>query len=84
MAYAQYYYVDGWTNAGTNVRIPPYYKLQNDGDKKNADGTPQYKWENHIYTAIGNKNDDTTGSTNHYILWDTRANDVHYRVTHES
>lgn len=84
VAYAQHYYVDGWTNAGTNVRISPYYKLQKDGDKKNADGTPQYKWENHIYTAIGNKNDDTTGSTNHYILWDTRANDVHYRVTHES
>lgn len=84
VAYAQHYYIDGWANDGTNMRVPPYYKLQKDGDKKNADGTPQYKWENHIYSAIGNKGTNTIISTNQYILWDTRANDVHYRVTHES
>lgn len=84
VAYAQHYYVDGWGNNGTNVRIPPYYKLQKDGDKKNADGTPQYKWENHYYIITGNKNTAAIETYNNYIIWDTRSNDVHYRITHES
>ena len=82
--YAQHYSTAGWGDEGMSVRIPPYYKLTPDGDKVNADGTPQYKWELWRYAVTAQKKSGNATSTSEYILWDTRANDVHYRVTHES
>lgn len=73
----------GWLDAGTSIRIPLYYKLQPDGTKK-SDGQDNFEAELHsaaFYAWKGNWKDTSTAS---YIIYDTRADDVHYRITHES
>lgn len=73
---------NGWLTEGTSIRLPLYYELQPDGGE-NEDGTPTYEAELHnaaFYAWKGNWKDTSTAS---YVLYDTRANDIHYRVTHE-
>lgn len=78
-----------WLSEGVSTRIPPYYPLVEEGSKKHPDGSPMYKWELWNYQVIGHKKntagvDLTIPATSTYFIWDTRANDVHYRVLHES
>lgn len=79
-----YYSVAGWKNEGMSVRIPPYYPLEPNGTKKKSDGTPKYQWEMWSYNAMVLKEGKKKSASSTYILYDTRSNDVHYRVTHES
>lgn len=78
-----------WLEAGTSVRIPLYYKLVADGTKK-EDGQDNYFPEIHNGVVYGIKKKNptsparlTTSSAFMYIIYDTKANDVHYRITHE-
>ena len=87
--YATYYNKLGYWNSitkysdGTQIRIPPYYKLHKASTKR-EDGRDNYQWETHFYNAIAKKNGWTEKSQGMYIIWDTKTDEVHYRVTHES
>lgn len=71
-----------WLETGTSIRMPLYYELKKDGGYK-SDGTPTYESELHsaaFYAWKGNWKDTSTSS---YVIYDTRADDIHYRITHE-
>lgn len=73
----------GWLDKGTSIRLPLYLELEPDGTTK-GDGQENFKAELHgaaFYAWKGSWKDTSTAS---YIIYDTRADDVHYRVTHES
>lgn len=91
--YAQYYTFDKntdsdkWLSDGTQVRIPPYYQMQNPYDrseKTHKDGTTAYHWETHSYIAGAYKNSDICQASWNYIIYDEGANDLHFRVIHEN
>lgn len=82
--YASHYVTEGWLSDGMSVRIPPYYALTQDGNKKKEDNTPQYLWEMHTYKVNGYKDGSSVTSESRYIIWDTQTTDVHFRITHES
>ena len=71
-----------WLDEGTSIRMPLYYALTPDGTKKD-DGTDNYESELHTTAAYAWKNGWKDTSLAEYVIYDTRADDVHYRVTHE-
>ena len=78
--YAVHYNVSGWQGEGTSIRIPPYYALTQDG--VDEDGEPTYEWELWEYEVLAHKNTAKISGISTYVLWDTKSNDVHYRVIH--
>lgn len=72
-------------NDGVAVRIPPYYELTKDGLKR-PDGTDSYSWEVHegLVNALKGFGTYTDTSRFKYVLWDTRVEGIHHRVTHET
>lgn len=85
--YASHYGVSeealaAWQDEGTSIRIPLYYKLVPDGTKKD-DGSDNYQAELHTAAVYAWKNGWKDTSLAEYVIYDTRADDVHYRVTHE-
>ena len=81
--YAAHYKDSGWRENGMSIKIPPYYELEEDGDRKNANGTQAYKPEIHSMTAYGIKGLVENTDSCEYILYDTIQDDVHYRMVHE-
>lgn len=87
VAYAHHYGVSeattySWLDNGTSIRMPLYYSLTPDGTKK-ADGSDNYEAELHTTAVYAWKNGWKDTSLAEYVIWDTRADDVHYRITHE-
>lgn len=75
--------VIGWLKDGTSIRMPIYYELEETGNKK-LDGRDEYHSELHTADIYAWKRNWKDLSVAPYILYDTRADNIHYRVTHES
>lgn len=88
----------GWKDTGSSVRIPidrnygsggsGFLKPESEG-KKQEDNRPEYEDEAHaadFHARKYNKAGDVYHgiSTAPYVIYDTRQNDIHYRITHES
>lgn len=73
---------NGWLSEGTSIRIPPYLLLVQDGISQD-DQTPTYESELHPAAFYALKGQWKDASTARYVIYDTRANDIHYRITHE-
>lgn len=75
-----------WLSEGTSIRIPLYYQLikKEDVNSKKTDGRDSYESELHTANVYGWKNGFKTTSQAPYIIYDTRSDNLHYRVTHEA
>lgn len=71
-----------WLNEGLSMRIPPYYKLKENKELLNSDGTPSYYPEIHEFIATAHKDNALCNSTAKFVIWDTRSSDIHYRLYH--
>lgn len=76
--------LDGrWEENGSAIRMPAYLPLQQEGIDK-YDSLPVYKSEFHSADFYALKKQWRDTSSAGYIIYDTRGNDTHYRITHES